>query len=192
MMRRLPPALKFSLVEILTLLLVGGVGFAALRTGGMMASATLVVAALLFMALAILAIVGGGALRAGAIGFVVAGGIYGGLVFYFGAAELGQNGSLPTSQALEPLHDAMATFTYTDVMTGKRMNQEKASALIEAADAASVPRPLFSVESVPTREEFMSVAHALIGMALGYAGAKFAVAVRRRERTVEEAPPTGE
>lgn len=189
-MHRLPISLKFSLVEILTLLLVGGVGFATMRTGGMMAQAALIVAMLLFIAMAIVAIVGEGAFRAAAIGFVVAAGIYGGLVFYCGADELTPEvGRLPTTQALEPLREAVTTYTYANMLTGETLTHEEAL----AAQAGSIPsgKPLvLSATLSPTREAFMSVAHTLIGMLLGYAGAKFAVAVRRGEGSIEETPST--
>ena len=171
--------LKFSLTELLALLLVGGVGLAAMRLGGMTASAGLVVTALLFIALAIAAIVGQGDFRRFAIGFVVAGGIYGALVFYFGERELHPGaGRLPTTNALGPVREAVTTYTYTNVATGETMTAEKAEAAEAAADP-DLPPLNFSVTAAPERVAFMSVAHALIGLLLGYAGGKFAVAIGR-------------
>lgn len=191
-MPRRPFPLKFSVAEICALLLIGGVGFAALRTGGMLASAALVVAMLLFIATSIAAIVAEEKLQRFAIGFIVAGGIYGALALYFGPSELTpEEGSLPTTQALKPLRDAMTTFTYANLLTGETLTHEEA--LAAQAGSISADRPLvlsnptrqplvLGATSTPTAEEFMSVAHVLIGMALGYAGGKFAQAIARRER----------
>jgi hypothetical protein len=174
--RNLP---RFSILELFALILIPGLGIAAIRAGGIFISAALLSGMLWFIAMAIVSLFGHGSLRRFAGGFVVASGIYGGLLLYLGESELqSYAGSLPTSQALYPLQEAMTTYTYREVRTKRLLTED------EIADAkAGQSNLLVSVSADPDNATLMTIGHLLVGLLFGYLGGKFALALDRPVET---------
>ena len=174
-MARIVP--RFSVLEMLSLLLVPGLGIAAVRAEGVFVAVALFAAMLWFMGMAVASLVAEGRLRIFAIGFVVVSGIYGGLAIFYGESELGPEGRLPTTQMLERLRQSIAEDVFTEVKTKQAMSLEEARAFIEAAPPNV--RPEFDQTTVPDPVSTMLIAHALTGLLLGYLGGKLAVALNR-------------
>ncbi len=188
-LERMKTFFHFSLRELLFVVLFAGLGLAALRAGGLLASLTLMLAITMTMCFAIVAFVGRRQLQAFAIGFLVPVVTYAGIVWAVGVSELDPySGELPTSQLLQPVFEVIVTQAWVNITTGK---------IDPGYDPATDPnRNLgggggggFSgsspmrISELPDRQTFMCLGHVLIAMIFGYAGAKFAVGVHRRQRT---------
>ncbi|UUO07036.1 hypothetical protein M4951_01690 [Blastopirellula sp. J2-11] len=172
--------MSYSLRELMVVALIAGLGLATLNAGGWLASGMIFLAMVLLMGLAIVALVGNGIERAYAIGFVIPAICYGVLVWSGGNRELDPYESqLPASHLLQPLFQAMAKTTWVDIFSGKEIPKPKAptassGGFLGVGVSQGVPK-----ESI-NRETFMKTGHLLFALAMGYAGAKFAVAVDRR------------
>lgn len=186
-MTTLPLGVRFSIGELLALILFAGVGLAAMRNGGATAAAFLFLALLAFMATAIVAFVGVGSARAFAIGFAVSAAIYAGVTYAGGAAELDPAiGALPTTKALAPVREAMTARHYVDLGSGKTLTAAEYEALATNGPqggggfGGGFGAAAVVVIETPDVATLMTVGHALIALALGYLGGKFAEAVDRR------------
>ncbi len=179
--------LQVSLRELLFVVLFAGLGLASLRAGGFVASCTVFLAIVVTMCLAIVAFVGRYTTQAFAIGFLIPVITYGVAVLAVGKSELDPyEGKLPTSRLLLPIFQAMAKQTWTNAWTGE---------VVPDYDPATDPNragaggggfggsPVALSES-PDRPTFMSLGHILFAMMFGYTGAKFAVIVYRKQRSV--------
>ncbi|HEV7281745.1 MAG TPA: hypothetical protein VGN57_16200 [Pirellulaceae bacterium] len=173
-----------SIIELLTLILVPGLGIAAVRAGGICVTVALLADMMWFIGMTVAALFGRAGLRRFACGFAVAGGIYGGLVVYFGPTELGPGGWLPTTQALTPLNESMSATTYINLDTNETMTEAKVDAL-RLSPKAGIRAKLW-----PDQAEFMAVSHLLIGLLIGYLGGKLAVVVGRPPRDGIAVPPS--
>lgn len=181
-MDRSTARLRFPLFEILGLIFALGFGLAALRTGGALASLVLLAGMALCFAAAIAALLGRDRVRTFSIGFLIAAGGYGATFYFVGENELHPySGRLPTSQLFRPLRKAMTTVTYELRSTGQVVSEERVR--------KAFPADRNNIETVetPGPEEFLSVAHLLVGLLLGYAGGKFALAVRKHPSPIESA-----
>ena len=173
---------QISLRDLLYVLLFAGLGLSSLRAGGLLASTTVFLAILLTMCFAIVAFVGRDSLRAFGIGFLIPVIAYAATVVTIGKSELDPyEGKLPTSRLLLPMFRVMAKQTWTNVLTGEVVPDYDPATDSSAGGGGFGGSPIGSSES-PDRPTFMSLGHVLIAMMLGYAGAKFAVAVHRGQR----------
>lgn len=179
---------QFSLRELLCVVLFAGLGLAALRTGGMLASVVIFLAYLLFSALGIVVVLDRGPLQAFAIGFVIPAVIYGAAVYVMGSSELDPYaGRLPTTKWLLPAHKAMVQQTWIDMSTGQVVPDYDPTTDPTGGNVGgggfSGGRTMGISES-PDRATFMGLAHLLLALLFGYAGAKFGVVLYRRRQPV--------
>ena len=152
------------------------------------------VAGLLLMAMAIVAFVGIGAVKAYAIGFLLPVVIYAGCVVIAGHNELDPyDGKLPTVPVLRFAHQQLVTKTYIDPFTGKPMPDYDPAAHDHSRMGSggtgmeSVPMgggmggfmPGPSLLEIPDRPTFMTLAHTLLALIFGWLGSQFAVHVYR-------------
>jgi hypothetical protein len=164
-------AFRLSIFEMLSLILVPGLGIAAMRAGGVGVIPALLAGMLWFMAMTVAALFGKGDLRTFAGGFVVVGAIYGGLILYSGPTEFSSHGRLPTTQALTPLYGSISTTRYINLDTNEALTKAEVHALRVAPKAGLANRRW------PDEADFMAVSHLLIGLLLGYLGGKLGVAL---------------
>lgn len=173
--------LQFTLRELLIVIAFAALGLAALTTGGIVLAATVSLAVVVTMCLAIIAFVGRASRQAFAIGFLIPVVTYAAIVLAVGKSELDPNFALlPTSKLLRLIYSAIAKQTWIDGFTGKVIvgyDPTKVSSLPNGFGYTSPTRLVESLE----HGAFMTIGHLLIAMTLGYAGAKFAVLVHRRE-----------
>lgn len=177
---------QFSLRELLCVVLFAGLGLAALRTGGMLASVMVFLAYLLLSALGIVVVVGRGPLQAFAIGFVIPVIIYGTVVYAMGSNELDPYaGKLPTTRWLLPVQKAMVQRTWIDMSTGQAVpDYDPATDTTDgnAGGGGFGGGRMMGISESPDRATFMGLAHLLLALLFGYAGAKFAVVLYRRRQ----------
>lgn len=200
-MPRLPEFLRFSLGELLLVVLAVGLGMAALRGGELFAAAYLFGAIVLSAMALVTALVGRGPLQAFAIGFLVGVSVYGGVLYWYGEAEFDpESGELLTSRAAKPVYDAIKEVYYVEEFTGREADAVEAGAAAKRGLAPlgywqpSVKGPVASklVAKVgnaywepkvrPDRRDFMQVAHLLAALTLGYVAGKFGAALYRRRK----------
>ena len=178
---------QFSLRELLFVVLFAGLGLASLRAGGVVASCTVFLAIVVTMCLAIIAFVGRNTTQAFAIGFLIPVIAYGVAILAVGKSELDPyEGKLPTSKLLLPAFRVMAKQTWTNVLTGEVVPDYDPATdpnRVGAGGGGFAGSPMGLLES-PDRPTFMSLGHILIATMFGYAGAKFAVIVHRKQRNV--------
>lgn len=178
---------QISLRELLAMVLFAGLGLASLRTGGLIASITTIVAIVFLMCTAILAVVGRGQGRIFATGFLIPVVIYGGIVFAAGDKELDPyNGRLPTSRILQTLWPVLATQTWTDLRTGQVVPNYNPAVHGPMGGMGGMARAM-SLET-PDRPTFMSLGHILWATIFGYGGARFALAVYRQQQKESQNP----
>lgn len=173
---------QFSLREILFVVLFAGLGLAALRAGGVVASFVVFLAIVVTMGLAIVVFVGRRTIQAFAIGFLIPTIAYGVAVYALGKSELTPNGKLATSRLLAPLYRVMVKQIWTNFSTGE---------VVPDYDPATDPDPggsMMTMTESPDRLTFMSLGHILLAMIFGYCGAKFAVIVHRTQQRPGPAP----
>jgi len=174
---------QISLRELLFALLFAGLGLSSLRAGGLLASATFLLAILLTMGFAIVAFVGRDRLQAFGIGFVIPVIAYAATVLAIGKSELDPyEGKLPTSRLLQPMFRLMAKQTWTNAFTGEVIPDydPATDSNMGGGGGGFGGSPIGLTESLD-RPTFMSLGHVLFAMMLGYTGAKFAVAVHRSQ-----------
>lgn len=161
---------QFTLRELLFAVMFLALGLASLRAGGVLASITILLAIVLSMGMAIIAFVGRGELQAFAIGFLIPVIAYAASILAIGRSEFDPyEGKLPTSRLLLPVYQAIVQEEWID-STGKVVPKNWTGTFNN--------RP--GLKETPDRTTFMSLAHVLIAMLFGYAGARFAVVVYRR------------
>jgi hypothetical protein len=198
-MLRLPDSLRFSLGELLLVALAAGIGMAALRSGGLLASAYLFAAIVLIVLMIVAALVGRGAGRAFAVGFLVGVAVYGGVLYWYGDGEFDPElGRLLTTRGARPVYVAVREVYYIDVFTRREADAVEAAAAAERGLSQlgywnkSVSGPIASTlvakvgnvywdpEVRPARREFMQVFHLLAALTLGYVAGKFGAGLVRR------------
>ncbi|HEV7281443.1 MAG TPA: hypothetical protein VGN57_14680 [Pirellulaceae bacterium] len=196
-MAKLPSGLQFSLVELLALILVAGIGAAALKTGGVMLAVLLQSAIWLSAGAAVTAIFAKEVRRAFAAGFLIGVTFYVGPVLYVGESELDPyETQLPLTQPLLSLYAAMEAEAWVHEPTGERFSvwttevtrstDLVAGNLSQLGGSYSQPHytlpdgRVVTLSEEPPRFEFMLAAHALLTIASGYLFGKFATIVYRR------------
>jgi hypothetical protein len=168
--------LRVSLWELFLVLGLVAVGCASLKYAGevwwIVLSSVMLAG---FLAAAVAAVVGRGAMQARAIGFVLCVAIY--LLLVFWSAPFNDDGTtsrefdpatahLPTTRLLLPLHAALSTQIWIDASTGRPMpNFDPHS---------GIGLNVHSVDSV-NRVHFMAIGHLLWAFLLGYLGSRLAV-----------------
>ena len=168
--------LQFSLRELLIVVLFAGLGLASLRTGGIIGSIVVMLAIVVTTAFAIVAFVGRHSSQAFAIGFVIPVILYAVVVLAVGKSELDPYaGRLLTSRLLRPMFGLIAKKIWTNVATGQVVPDYDPT-----TDPNRFASPMGLSES-PDRPTFMSLGHVLFDMLLGYAGARFALLVYRKQ-----------
>jgi len=197
-----PPGLRISLREFLILVTAVVVGCASLKFANdywlIIVSLTTFFA---FIAAAIVALIDRGSRQSIAMGFILAGVVYGGLLSSQ-ASDGDQNravvrnpefdpydGKLPTTRIMRPLFEAVSVDWYLDRATGKRINEYQlppGATIDRYADwggmggggggmRAQAPKTGFGYAGqTPDREHFMPIAHCLWALLFGYAGGHFA------------------
>ena len=169
---------QLTLRELLLGILFLGLGCAGLVAGGVMATIVLGVELIIIMGVGIVAFVGRDEARAAAIGFLVPVVVYAASIYALGSSELDPyDGKLPTTKLIEPAFRVIIRKEWINAMTGEPVpGYDPTKAPVGGGGFASV-----GLKETPDRTTFMSVAHALLAMLLGYAGSKFAVYVYRRQ-----------
>ena len=175
--------LQVSLRELLFLVLLAAIGLASLRAGGIAGSIVIMLAIVATMGAAIVAFVGRHSMQAFAIGFLLPVLVYGAAILVIGQSELDPNyrGGLPTSSLLRPAFRLMVKVEWMNLATGQ---------IDPNYDVATDPTSgavMIGQESL-NRHEFMALGHVLFAMLFGYAGAKFAVAVHRKQQGIQTRP----
>lgn len=167
--------LQFTLRELLFVIAFAGFGLASLVNGGIVGAIMVSLAMIITMGLAIVAFVGRRSRQAFAIGFLIPVIMYAAIVLAVGKNELDPYaGQLPTWRLLRPMFAVMSKEIWQNAATGQIMPDY---------DFANDPNQGagMRLHYSPDRQTFMSLGHLLIAMMLGYAGAKLAVIVHRRE-----------
>lgn len=173
--------LQFTLRELLVVIAFAALGLAALAKGGIVGAITVSLAVVVTMCLAIVAFVGRREKQAFAIGFLIPVVMYAAVVLAVGKSELDPNFALlPTSKLLRLIYSAIAKQTWVDEFTGKVIVGYDPTKVSSLPSGFGYTAPMRLVESLD-HGAFMSIGHILAAMTLGYAGAKFAVLVHRRE-----------
>ncbi|HEV7278839.1 MAG TPA: hypothetical protein VGN57_01395 [Pirellulaceae bacterium] len=210
-MPRLPEILRFTLGELLLVALAAGLGMAAMRAGGLAAAGYLFGVIVLTAIVLVTALVGRGTLQAFAIGFLVGVSVYGGVLYWYGEAELDPElGELLTTRAAEPVYDAVREVYYVDVYSGREADVVEAGAAAKrglsrlgywkknvggpfaSTLVAKVGNVYWSPQVRPERRDFMQVVHLLAALTLGYVAGKFGAALYRRRKPAPAAADVGE
>lgn len=176
---------QFSMRELLSVVLFAGLGLASLRVGGVVGSIVVLLAMVVTMCFGIVAFVGRHSMQAFAMGFVIPVVAYSAMVLAVGKSELDPyEGKLPTSRLLLPMFRSMVTLTWTNTLTGQLVPGYDPTTdpnLAGTGGAGYAGSSMRASESLD-RPTFMSLGHLLFALMFGYAGAKFAVAVHRKQR----------
>jgi len=182
---------QISLRELMLVMLVVGLMLAGLTTGGWFASLLLLLIIVVSTALAIVAFVGHGRRRAFAVGYLIPLFVYIAIHAYAGASELDPFAyvTLPTTKLWGPVFEQLVRRDYVDSFTGEfvaKYDPTKNQAFLGGGSGGGGfggggGGPSFSIREIPDRKTFMLLAHALVAMALGYAGGKFALCVHYQE-----------
>ena len=139
---------------------------AALYLGGIPATVFSSMAFLVTTGFGILAFIGRENLRYFAIGFLIPVALYSVSLISIGQSEFDPyDGKLPMTQIIRPVFDLVSKHEYID------MNNN----LIPNYDPAAHKGPVGIRETPPDRTIFMSSAHILLALLLGFAGGKFAL-----------------
>jgi hypothetical protein len=187
--------IRFTVRGLLAVIAFFAVAFASLKFANEIWLAILSsVALLLLMAIAIVAFVGLGAMRAFAIGYALCVVIYGGAVYVSEKDEFDPaRGGLPTTLMLRPVFTGPVQHTYTD-MSGKPMprnyvppqNSRRRTGFMSGGT-------IVLTAEHPSREVFMTIGHLLWAVILGFIGGQFAGFVYARgERQAELADRAAE
>ena len=179
-----PSGLRISLREFLLLITAVVIACAALKLANEYWLITVSLATLLvFIAAAIVAIVDRGSRQVFAIGFIVAGVVYGGFLSGFGPKDE----RLPTTRLLSPVYGLVAVTWYWDLAAKRSISESELppGAKIHYGGGggggfggAVLPPPPTTgfaySEQLPYHEHFMTIGHCLWALLLGYAGGHFA------------------
>jgi hypothetical protein len=182
---------QLTLRELMLGVFFVGLGCAGLVAGGLMATIVLGVVLITIMGVGIVAFVGRDEVRAAAIGFLIPVFVYSVSIYSLGSSELDPyEGKLPTTKLIEPAFRVIVRQEFIDAMTGEPMpGYDPTTAPVGGGGSFGLSS--VSLKETPDRTIFMSVAHALLAMVLGYAGSKFAVYVYHRQKPPVKAVGTG-
>lgn len=170
--------IQFTLRELLVVIAFAALGLAALSTGGVIGSIVVSLAMIVTMGLAIVAFVGRRSRQAFAIGFLIPVIVNATVMLVAGKSEFDlYAGQLPTTRLLRP----MCAMVF-------KVAWYQGGIFIPGYDRDNDPNHGAGMTYLnsPQHETFMKLGHILIAMTLGYAGAKFAVIVHRRESKENE------
>lgn len=183
--------LRVPLWELFLVLGMVAVGCASLKYAGEVWWIVLSSAMLAgFLAAAVVAVVGRGAMQARAIGFVLCVAIYMLLIWSAPSSNNGTasreydpyTGHLPTTKLLGPLHAALSTQSWIDSATGQPIPNFDPHSGIG-----------FNVAMVDSldRGQFMAIGHLLWAFLIGYLGSRLAawIDARRQQRAGNESRP---
>ena len=172
---------RFTLRELMLVVLFAALGIAGLSAGGVLASIAVGIAIVVTMGSAIVAFVGRDELRAYAIGFLVPVLSYAAIVLSIGKSELDPyDGHLPMTRLMRPAFELVVETTYVDAFTGEPVpDYDPAIDQNPMSGLGMGGGPL--VSESPDRRTFTSLAHVLFAMLFGYCGAKFAVWVHTKQ-----------
>ena len=174
--------LQVSLRELLLFVLFAAIGLASLGGGELMGSILVMLAIFATMAAAIVAFVGRNSVQAFAIGFLLPVLVYAAVVLAAGESELDPyTGKLPTTRLLRPMFRLMVKTTWTDMSTGQVAPDYDPETV--DPNPVNFGAPMMGASESLDRRTFTSLGHVLFAMLFGYAGAKFAVAVHRKQET---------
>jgi hypothetical protein len=172
--------LQFSTLELIAATTVIGLLMASAVIDGLLSTIAIVVAALFFWGCLIVAFIGRGYERAFATGFCLSFGLYCGILLMLGAGEFDPAaGQLPTSRVALPVFNAIVKRQYTDATFGTILPDYDPS-VPETINGMPLVRSVSTAES-PTRMHFMTIVHLFWAIAMGYTGAKFAIAWSRKD-----------
>ena len=182
-----------SVRELITVFSFAGLGIAGLCAGNILAAIFMSVAFLALSALVIVAFVRRDLWQSFSIGFVIPVFVYSSVVMIAGDAEFDPyEGKLPSTKLVRPLFELVVKRQYTNLLTGE---------VIPDYDPTQPPSaPGLGVGGVggfgggfggggaglletPDRATFMSLAHVIIAMLLGYVGAKFGTCIHQPQST---------
>ena len=173
---------QFTIRELLLFVLFFGAGLGGLSNGGLFASVVLGVAIFVTTGFAIVAFVAQDELRACAIGFLIPVISYAVTILSVGSSELDPyQGKLPTTKLLQPAHRLIVKTEWINVMTGVSVPDYDPATDVNRGGGGGGFGGTVVFRETPDRNTFMSLAHVLMAMMFGYAGAKFAVFVHHRQ-----------
>jgi hypothetical protein len=189
-MAKLPSGLQFSLLELLALILIAGLGAAAMKSGGVLLALLLQSAIWSFGAAAVVAIFARKSWQAFAIGSLIGFAVYVGPVLYVGESELDPHEkTLPLTQPLLAVFAAMGAEAFVYEPTGEKFNAFTTDVTPSTDYTVNMsPQNFYTLSDGrvvafredPPRLEFMLAAHSLLAIACGYAFGKIAAVVYRR------------
>ncbi|NND97026.1 MAG: hypothetical protein HKN47_06845 [Pirellulaceae bacterium] len=151
----------------------------ALKFAGVFAALFVATVAALSLAAAIAVMVTSDARRAFSIGFLIPFAAYSSFHYWSDTSlDFHDEQALPTTSALEPLHDAINSRQYFDQNSGELLVD------FESHPAKYADRPV-GARDHPNRETFALTAHSLAALVCGILGGAFAVRIRDREQPDE-------
>lgn len=171
---------QLTIRELMAIVLFAAIGLAGLSAGGWFASVIIVAATIITTGFAIVAFVGRGQFKSLAVGFLIPVVTYSALVVSMGESELDPyGGMLPTTKLIKPCFELLVKREYVNLETNQPVpdyDPDANSGLGRDIDGSPV-----GTRETPDRPTFMSLAHVLLAMIFGYAGAKFAIWVDRKQ-----------
>jgi|GEM_PF-6443238 len=172
--------LQISVRDMLLGVLIVGVGFAGLLSGGWVGSLAMLAGMLLFTALTIVAFVGHGPWRSFGTGYAIVFCIYLLPHLYFGRMGINTSWEPPTVGLWGSVYENIVKLEYFDAVTGRPL-PSYTPPQAENIGGSMLSVPVGNVMTMPTpdRETFMLTAHLLAATLLACVGGKFAVAVSR-------------
>ena len=196
---------RFSLRELLVVFLILGVTLAALRIGGLLASAVLLCGFIFLVAITINAFAGQGSTKTFAIGFLIPCAIYAAILLASGSRELDPyEGKVPTAPLLRYLHANVIAITYYDMQGNVITDYDPTVHMVVygggpssfvggfgggggggfgggGGGAGMVPAGKTAVSSIEgiERATFMLIGHGIIALFCGWIGGKYALHVSR-------------
>ena len=166
---------QISLREGLVLIFVAGLALTGLLSGGITGTLFQLLAFALTATFAITVFVARGRIRSFSIGFVIPTLLYAAALFVAGNPELDPyEGKLPTTALILPLFQNLVRSEYVNVSTGEVV-KDFDPAKNPGMGGGGLGMGVIRLREVPDRSTFMPVAHSLLALVFGYAGAKFAL-----------------
>ena len=166
---------QFSIREGLLLVFVAAFAFAALSTGGLVESLFLLFALAIVVAFVITVFVARGALRSCSIGFVIPVLFYVLSLYVSGESELDPyDGKLPTTSLIKPLSETFVKYEYVDNSNGEVVRGPHPTKALGLGGGVKF-------KETRSQTKFMMLAHAMLALICGYAGAKFASFVHEKQ-----------
>jgi hypothetical protein len=180
--------LKFTLRELLGLAAFIAISLASMRIGGVLAGVTIFATAVFATAVLIVALVAHNVRRSLAIGFLVPFLAYAVVHAASSRDELDPYGdfALPTTRSFQPLFRAFVTTTWIDFHTGKELPDYDPTAdpsRHSGGGGIMSPAGMVTMRETPNRATFTLLAHSLVAVLLGIAGAKFGAYIHKTENS---------